>query len=50
MSQVEYMKRVLALRVNLLPLIFPQKSIATEIIKNAEKKSIFKANAAMYVC
>ena len=49
MSQVVSTKRVLALvRVKLWPLIFPQKSIATEIILTA-KKSIFKANAAMYV-
>ena len=40
MSQAEYMKRVLALRVKLLPLIFLQKSVATEIILTAKKKYI----------
>ena len=50
MSQVVSTKRVLALvRVKLWPLIFP-----TEINSNGNnfnrEKSIFKANAAMYVC
>ena len=50
MSQVVSTKRVLALvRVKLWPLIFP-----TEINGNGNnfnrEKSIFKANAAMYVC
>ena len=39
MSQVVSTKRVLALvRARLWPLIFPQKSIATEIILTAPKK------------
>ena len=50
MSQVVSTKRVLALvRVKLWPPIFP-----TEINSNGNnfnrQKSIFKANAAMYVC
>ena len=50
MSQVVSTKRVLALvRVKLWPPIFP-----TEINNNGNnfnrQKSIFKANAAMYVC
>ena len=50
MSQVVSTKRVLALvRVKLWPLIFP-----TEINSNGNnfkrEKSIFKANAVMYVC
>ena len=50
MSQVVSTKRVLALvRVKLWPPIFP-----TEIDSNGNnfncEKSIFKANAAMYVC
>ena len=50
MSQVVSTKRVLALvRVKLWPLIFP-----TEINSNGNnfnrEKSIFKANAAVYVC
>ena len=50
MSQVVSTKRVSALvRVKLWPLIFP-----TEINSNGNnfnrQKSIFKANAAMYVC
>ena len=41
MSQVVSTKRVLALvRVKLWPLIFPQKSIATETILTAPKKYI----------